>query len=110
MDIMSVLNDTIDVRDGFKNCGYFTINEVEDVINDMFELKCKIYCFGVFTPQPNFVQRGIVIASTVCPSILSPLSVCSNLVWATTPKLYMTMVIYLGQINLAWKLCTVRLF
>ncbi len=33
MDIITVLKDMIDVRDGFKTCAYYTHNDVEDVIN-----------------------------------------------------------------------------
>ncbi len=47
MDIITVLWDTIDVRDGFKTCAYYTNNEVEDLINDrspMFR-KCWV-CFA----------------------------------------------------------------
>ncbi len=43
MDIITVLRDTIDVRDGFKTSAYYTNNDVEDVINYIcIELKCKI--------------------------------------------------------------------
>ncbi len=35
MDIMTVLKDMIDVRNGFKTCAYYTNNDVEDVINDI---------------------------------------------------------------------------
>ncbi len=35
MDIITVLRDMIDVRDGFKTCAYYTHNDVEDVINDI---------------------------------------------------------------------------
>ncbi len=33
MDIITVLNDMIDVTDGLKTCAYYTNNDVEDVIN-----------------------------------------------------------------------------
>ncbi len=33
MDIITVLRDMIDVRDGFKTCAYYTDNDVEDVTN-----------------------------------------------------------------------------
>ncbi len=36
MDIITALRDMIDVRDGFKTCAYYTNNNVEDVINDIF--------------------------------------------------------------------------
>ncbi len=36
MDIFSVLKDRIDVRDDFKTCAYFTTDDVEDVINDIY--------------------------------------------------------------------------
>ncbi len=43
MDIITVLRDMIDVRDGFKTSAYYTNNDVEDVINYIcIELKCKI--------------------------------------------------------------------
>ncbi len=46
MDIITVLRDTIDVRDGFKTCAYYTNTDVQDVINDIsFKMKCKINCF-----------------------------------------------------------------
>ncbi len=32
IDIITVLRDMIDVRDGFKACAYYTNNDVEDVI------------------------------------------------------------------------------
>ncbi len=35
MDIMTVLRDMIDVRDGFKTCAYYTNNDIEIVINDI---------------------------------------------------------------------------
>ncbi len=35
MDIITVLRDMIDVRDGFKTCAYYTNNDIEDVINDI---------------------------------------------------------------------------
>ncbi len=35
MDIITVLRDMIDVRDGFKTCAYYTHNDVGDVINDI---------------------------------------------------------------------------
>ncbi len=35
MDIITVLRDTIDVRDGFETCAYYSNNDVEDVINDI---------------------------------------------------------------------------
>ncbi len=35
MDIITVLRNMIDVRDGFKTCAYYTHNDVEDVINDI---------------------------------------------------------------------------
>ncbi len=35
MDIITVLRDMIDVRDGFKTCVYYTNNDVEDVIIDI---------------------------------------------------------------------------
>ncbi len=38
MDIITVLRDMIDVRGGFKTCAYYTNNEVEDVINDIYLL------------------------------------------------------------------------
>ncbi len=34
MDIITVLRDVMDVRDGFKTCAYYTNNDV-DVINDI---------------------------------------------------------------------------
>ncbi len=34
MDIIKVLRDMIDVRDGFKTCAYYTNNDIEDIIND----------------------------------------------------------------------------
>ncbi len=33
MDIITVLKDMIDVKDGFKTCTHYTNNDVEDVIN-----------------------------------------------------------------------------
>ncbi len=33
MDIITVLRDMIDVRDGSKTCAYYTNNDIEDVIN-----------------------------------------------------------------------------
>ncbi len=35
MDIITVLRDMIDVRDGFTTCAYYTNNNVEDVINNI---------------------------------------------------------------------------
>ncbi len=35
MDIITVLRDMIDVRDGFKICAYYINNDIEDVINDI---------------------------------------------------------------------------
>ncbi len=35
MDIISVLKDMIDVRNGIKKNVYFTRDEIEDVINDI---------------------------------------------------------------------------
>ncbi len=35
MDIITVLRDMIDVRDGFKTCAYYTNTDVKDVINDI---------------------------------------------------------------------------
>ncbi len=35
MDIITVLRDMIDMRDGFKTCAYYTNNDVENVVNDI---------------------------------------------------------------------------
>ncbi len=32
-DIITVLKDMLDLRDGFKTCAYYTNNDIEDVIN-----------------------------------------------------------------------------
>ncbi len=34
-DIITVLSDMIDVRDGFKTCAYYTNNDIEEFINDI---------------------------------------------------------------------------
>ncbi len=36
MDIITVLRDMIDVRDGFKTCAYYTNNDIDDVIDDIY--------------------------------------------------------------------------
>ncbi len=36
MDIITVLRDMINVRNAFQTCAYYTHNDVEDVINDIY--------------------------------------------------------------------------
>ncbi len=48
MDIITVLRDMIDVRDGFKTCAYNTNNEVEDGINQIclnWNVKLTVFFF-----------------------------------------------------------------
>ncbi len=71
MDIITVLRDMIDVRDGFKTCDYYTNNDVEDVIN---ELKCKINWFFLIVPLflLQCVNKDIIIiinADMACPPL-----------------------------------------
>ncbi len=53
MDIISVLKDTIDVRDDYKSCHCFTTDDVEDVILGFF------YC-NVFLMITQSVVDGVV--------------------------------------------------
>ncbi len=51
MDIITVLRDMIDVRDGFKTCAYYTHNDVEDVINDIcLNRNVKLTVFFLIVP------------------------------------------------------------
>ena len=34
-DIVSVLRDMIEIRDGFKSCEYFTKDDLEDIIHEI---------------------------------------------------------------------------
>ncbi len=60
MDIITVLRDMIDVRDGFKTCAYYTNNDVEDV-------KCKINCVYLIVPLflLQCVNKDIIITCVI---------------------------------------------
>ncbi len=57
MDIITVLRDMIDVRDGFKTCADYTNNDVEDIINDIclnWNVKLTVfYCSIVLLHSVN---------------------------------------------------------
>ncbi len=63
MDI-TVLRDMIDVRDGFKTCAYYTHNDVEDVINDIYlNRNVKLTFFFLIVPLflLQCVNKDIII-------------------------------------------------
>ncbi len=68
MDIITVLRDTIDVRDGFETCAYYSNNDVEDVINDIC-LNWNVKLTGGFFIVPLFllqcVIKDIIIIQTI---------------------------------------------
>ncbi len=64
MNIISILKDKIDVRDGFKIYSYFTTDEVEDVINDIYLIwNVTFAVFGV-------LYRTIVLLQCLIKDII----------------------------------------
>ncbi len=67
MDIITVLSDMIDVRDGFKACAYYTHNDVEDVINDIclnWNVKLTVSFLIVALFLLQCVNKDIIIIKT----------------------------------------------
>ncbi len=63
IDIITVLRDVIDVRDGFKTCAYYTNNDLEDVINDIclkWNVKVTVF-FIVLLLLLKCVNKDIII-------------------------------------------------
>ncbi len=71
MDIITVLRDMIDVRDGFKTCAYYTNKDIEYVINHIC-LNWNVKFTGFFLIVPLFllqcVNKDIIIINLLSVS------------------------------------------